>query len=624
MPELSKLATTNIRLLKVLQRDGPSTAAGIAVELARDPDNTRKTLKALVDDGTLARGDSGAYDLGPGTLEAMAALGVAAPVGGPAAPATTETAPDAALALGVQEMAIGLIEPDRELNPRTEFAEEPLAELAQSIREQGVLQPILVRPVADHAARPRHVRVVAGERRFLAARRAGLTAMPVILRELTDDQALIIALTENIQREQLNYIEEARTFDRIIQAKVRQGAEPIRAKEDVAQVASKTVRLVEQRLDLLKLAPAEQARLTLPRDDPKHLSIRDARWAIQRHDQAQARIDNLKAQLEGGVDLILAEVFDKLETDAAPGGYYGKRCEVAADAEIPQALIAENVLTFTGADRTDGRAYVSLGWQCNKELLGRVIPDLTGRKRPELLHAMRTRIFGAGIADQVRDEKRYATVWLNGPFEPDPEVLAANQVDLGHRAAQERAQQVQQQAHEALHLDVTAFEAAAATMEPAARSQALTDLLVRAGGPAPWAYPQDGWAIAAAANGAQITIHSAVARRLLILAVNIAAGVPADAWPSTTELPDASDAAAASDDDNAPLDRPAFEAAMAAAFIGTQPSITAEAAAALAAQSLERLLVEEGIEYGHPDWGWSAEDAKAAAKQSLEHSEPAA
>lgn len=98
------------------------------------------------------------------------------------------------------------------LQPRKHFDEEALEELAASIREKGVLQPLLVRPRGDG-----HYEIVAGERRWRAAQAAGLHEVPVIIRELTDGQVLEAALIENIQRTDLNPVEEARAFKALIE-----------------------------------------------------------------------------------------------------------------------------------------------------------------------------------------------------------------------------------------------------------------------------------------------------------------------------------------------------------------------------------------------------------------------
>ena len=95
------------------------------------------------------------------------------------------------------------IEPNRD-QPRKIFDEDALAELADSIAKHGVIQPLLVRPMPDGS-----YQLVAGERRWRASRMAGLTEVPVVIKELSDDEAMALALIENVQREDLNAIEEA-------------------------------------------------------------------------------------------------------------------------------------------------------------------------------------------------------------------------------------------------------------------------------------------------------------------------------------------------------------------------------------------------------------------------------
>ncbi len=100
-------------------------------------------------------------------------------------------------------LKIAEIEPNHN-QPRREFDEKTLAELADSIREHGLIQPILVRPLISGG-----YQIVAGERRYRASRMAGLTEVPVTIRELTDEETMELALIENLQRENLNPLEEA-------------------------------------------------------------------------------------------------------------------------------------------------------------------------------------------------------------------------------------------------------------------------------------------------------------------------------------------------------------------------------------------------------------------------------
>lgn len=102
------------------------------------------------------------------------------------------------------------IEPNKN-QPRQYFDDEALSELADSIKEHGVLQPLIVRPLADGG-----YQLVAGERRWRASRLAGLSEVPVIVRSLTDSEVAVIALIENLQREDLNPIEEAEGISNLI------------------------------------------------------------------------------------------------------------------------------------------------------------------------------------------------------------------------------------------------------------------------------------------------------------------------------------------------------------------------------------------------------------------------
>ena len=100
--------------------------------------------------------------------------------------------------------------------PRVDMRPESLAELAESIRVQGVVQPIVVRPIGDPDAAVRRYEIIAGERRWRAAQQVGLQEIPAVVRHVADDAAIAMALIENIQREDLNPLEEARALQRLI------------------------------------------------------------------------------------------------------------------------------------------------------------------------------------------------------------------------------------------------------------------------------------------------------------------------------------------------------------------------------------------------------------------------
>ncbi len=112
---------------------------------------------------------------------------------------------------GAVELNINELEPNRN-QPRKAFSEEAMRELADSIAQHGVLQPLLVRPLLSGG-----YQIVAGERRWRAARMAGLTAVPAMIRELTDSEVMQIALIENLQREDLSPLEEAQGYHALME-----------------------------------------------------------------------------------------------------------------------------------------------------------------------------------------------------------------------------------------------------------------------------------------------------------------------------------------------------------------------------------------------------------------------
>jgi len=145
---------------------------------------------------------------------------------------------------GPQQIDIDLIEPSP-YQPRTRFREEALDELARSIQASGIIQPLVVRPIGSR------FQLIAGERRWRAAQRAGLNKVSVIVRQVPDALALEMTLVENIQREDLNAIEAARAFERLMdEFQLTQEAVAERTGKDRATVANS--------IRLLKLEPTIQ------------------------------------------------------------------------------------------------------------------------------------------------------------------------------------------------------------------------------------------------------------------------------------------------------------------------------------------------------------------------------
>lgn len=147
---------------------------------------------------------------------------------------------------GIQQIAIGDIDPNGD-QPRRSFPDESLAQLAQSIRDQGVLQPILVTPQMGG-----RYRIVAGERRWRASRMAGLDTVPCIVRDMDVIQQMEIALVENLQREDLNPIEEAEGYRQLME-------QYNLTQEETAQRVGKSRSVVANALRLLNLCPPVRA-----------------------------------------------------------------------------------------------------------------------------------------------------------------------------------------------------------------------------------------------------------------------------------------------------------------------------------------------------------------------------
>jgi ParB family transcriptional regulator, chromosome partitioning protein len=162
--------------------------------------------------------------------------------GGAAAPAPALVPPVSVPARslsGPQEIEIDLIDPSP-YQPRTRFREEALDELARSIRASGIIQPLVVRPIGSR------FQLIAGERRWRASQRAGLSKVSAIVRQVPDELALEMTLVENIQREDLNAIEQARAFDRLMH-------EFHLTQESVAERTGKDRTTVANAIRLLKL-----------------------------------------------------------------------------------------------------------------------------------------------------------------------------------------------------------------------------------------------------------------------------------------------------------------------------------------------------------------------------------
>ena len=210
--------------------------------------------------------------------------------------------------------AVDDLQPGR-YQPRRQLSEDNLAELAASIREQGVLQPLVVRPLkpaaADGAGRDRY-EIVAGERRWRAAKIAGLSTVPVLVRDLDDQSALAVALIENLQREDLNPIDQAHSLARL-------AAEFALTHDQVAKSLGRSRASVSNLLRLLDLQDEVKdllaegridmghARAILPLDPKRQVSMaRKAQAKGLSVRQVEAAVRNLLAggsRAKSGIDM---------------------------------------------------------------------------------------------------------------------------------------------------------------------------------------------------------------------------------------------------------------------------------------------------------------------------------
>ena len=143
---------------------------------------------------------------------------------------------------GLRTVPTGQLQAGR-FQPRRQFDEEAIADLVESVREKGILQPILVRP---HPGRPDSFEIIAGERRWRAAQRAQLHEVPVIIRDLSDKEALEVALVENLQRQDLSPLEEADGYRRLVD-------EFSHTQEELAKAVGKSRSHVANMMRLLQL-----------------------------------------------------------------------------------------------------------------------------------------------------------------------------------------------------------------------------------------------------------------------------------------------------------------------------------------------------------------------------------
>lgn len=212
--------------------------------------------------------------------------------------------PDMSILTGVERVVVRKIplsqigaNPDQ---PRKTFSDAELSELATSIRERGVIQPILLRSVTN---RPYMYEIVAGERRYRASKMAGLTEIPAIIKTITDKNAMEIALIENVQRENLNPIEEAEAYKNLMQKCGYELADVVRLIGKSESYIRNAIRLTELPTSVQKMVKngdisASHARAIVVAEDPeklakeiknKNLSVEQTNVLVHKNKRAATR-----------------------------------------------------------------------------------------------------------------------------------------------------------------------------------------------------------------------------------------------------------------------------------------------------------------------------------------------
>jgi ParB family chromosome partitioning protein len=248
--------------------------------------------------------------------------GLAALIGEMDKPAAAANPQNAAVSAD-RRVPVDLINPNPR-NPRRSFGESDLTDLTQSIREHGLVQPVVVRPAPE----PGRFELIAGERRWRAAQRAGLAEIPVIIRDVNDRTALELAIIENVQRADLNPVEEALGYQQLID-------EHQYTQADLGQVIGKSRSHVANTLRLLKLPDVIRDML-----EEGSLSAGHARALVTANDPAGLA----KRIVEEGLSVRQAETLAQAPTQPSqPQQSLAARPEKDADTKSLERLLSDVV-----------------------------------------------------------------------------------------------------------------------------------------------------------------------------------------------------------------------------------------------------------------------------------------
>lgn len=631
MTELNILAAQNAVLLTAIAETPDATKAQLATAAGKDRSNLNRSLAALIGGGLIQEFSDTHRSLTRAGEDQLHAIRRAEGHAGESA-STAEAMPEGLLALRHDQI---LPDPDNARQDWTsDDAKDELDALRADIVKNGLLQNLVVRPMADDDLQdptitvttpagdltlPRY-RLVAGERRWRAIGEAisdgDWEPETLILTRFLDRDAKetrFAAIAENLLRRKLNPIEKAKGFEQLAEL----GFE----NKLIADRLGYTPEHVQQHRRFLKLDEADQARMTLPRDDPKHLSVRDARQKLAAKDNAPAPVD-----LSPAAWLAVVETFFAALEMTRHGNFWNAVVVAPGARDTPEAqrLQELGVLEFSAGLQTYGadlgrftvkRAYGAphgTDWCVPKLPTG---PHEGTEARIAMLREAQAKVFGAEAPTWDDESPVLATPWLADPGELTEEGAAL--VEAARVAAEKREQDDRDRLAAVAARDAVWAEArqrhlrllAVAQERPeAGQPQEVVSIASDLDRPLPWQALPSG--VIAAANGKTVkdrnnhyqapSEQELTINQMIVVAANAAGGV-------VTPTPAGPDARSEAD----------FLEAMAAIITDRRPDLAPPTPDELAARILAGFLADNGVAYGEDGFDWTHDGAVELVDEAL-------
>ncbi len=598
MTELNILAVQNAPLLTDIAATPDATKATLATAANKDRSNLNRSLNALIEAGLVQELSDTHRALTRAGEDQLHAI---------------RRAEGADRRFPEQVGDIRLLRHDQILadpnNAREDWdsdeARDELDALRADIIQAGLLQNLIVRP---GEAEDTFV-LIGGERRWRAI---GLAIfdddwpkdrpIPCRVVDVDDLGNRLAALSENLQRRNLNPLEKARAFEGLAQAFADQGVEDAKINREIADRIGVTIEHVQQHRSFMKLDEADQQRLTLAKDDPRRLSVSDARKKLSSKKDASPEVE-----IDPDTRLLLAEILHAVRARTTYT-YADLEVDPAArdDARLAD-LVRQGQLRFDPEPARHGdlagRFVVALGYQFAFAAF-----DWSSSPDSEVRDSGLVREWDR--QGKPRPDGRYLTEWLNPPFEITPsgqaiiDDRAAEEAVRAEAAAETARQRQEAEAARAADIERQALIAArsrdlfAAYRRHPPRPDDVATLAKDAESPLPWRLNHKGDVVAADGSlviGGRTNDRAEARMRLLVIALNTVG-----CFETPEDEPDP----------NPTLTEDQFVATMAACL--TQHEVTADAAAILA-----DFLHANGVEYGDDDWEWTAAGAAEVCSDAI-------